>query len=73
MRQKSVTRPRSRAGKNKEEAYATRRSPFLHAAEHGLETIIEADKRPEVQDLVRKLEQARSNLSNDFIGIKFSK
>ena len=61
---KSVTRPGEPCWKSKKRPCGYKEIALHHAAEHGLfETIIEADQRPEVQDLVRKLEQARSNLS----------
>ena len=61
---KSVTRPGEPCWKSKKRPCGYKEIALHHAAEHGLfETIIEADQRTEVQDLVRKLEQARSNLS----------
>ena len=57
---KSVTRPGEPCWKSKKRPCGYKEIALHHAAEHGLfETIIEADQRPEIQDLVKKLEEAR--------------
>ena len=58
---KSVTRPGEPCWKSKKRPCGYKEIALHHAAEHGLfETIIEADQRPEIQELVKKLEEARN-------------
>ena len=62
---KSVTRPGEPCWKSKKRPCGYKEIALHHAAEHGLfETIIEADQRPEIQELVKKLEEARNNSGN---------
>ena len=52
-------RPGEPCWKSKKRACGYKEIALHHAAEHGLfEKIIEADERPEVQDLVKKIEEA---------------